>query len=272
MKHVKSLLDSPLKFTNTLHFHSDLEPVNGISANYDHSYKAGTAIFLSRLAEVGKKCGADLNKLSVPAPQLTAEKANKKAYTISIQHFITLAQMTADSTPKIIVPRLMLNLLSDVIHLRKEVSVMVAGGASQRDHDGHVYFVLVIERVREILKPLGKKEVPVASAGATTRAKNVSPAPNEILSNIFEALDLEEPTFTSTISAQSSRTPTLKASKCTYDIESALDDILVSSMLFFRDLKKIREFMCSVWDEYKRGLVDLTTASRVVSLLRFKQI
>lgn len=142
----------------------------------------------------------------------------------------------------------------------------MAGGASQGDHEGHVYFITVLERVRELLKPRAEKESIVTGNGATAKAsKN---ARNENLSNIFDALTLEEPILTSTTSTEPSRKPTQKPSKCTYDIESALDDVLISSLLFFVDLKKIREYVCSVWDEYKRGLVDLTTAARVVSLPR----
>jgi hypothetical protein len=97
----------------------------------------------------------------VADPKLTSEKENKKAYTISIKHFITLAQITASTSPNIIVPRAILYLLDDVISLRKEVSAM-AGGASQGDHEGHVYFIAVLEEVREILKPLWADDLTAA--------------------------------------------------------------------------------------------------------------
>jgi hypothetical protein len=116
----RTLDDSPSP-PSTSYWQAILEN-KGSAAYSEYRYKAGTAKFSSWLAEAGKLCGGDVNNIEVAVPRLTGQHSNKKAYTIAIGHFITLAQTVADKVPKITVPRSILNLLSDVISLRKEVS------------------------------------------------------------------------------------------------------------------------------------------------------
>jgi hypothetical protein len=99
-------------------------------------------------------------------------------------------------------------------------------GGSQEDNDSHVYFITVLEIILQILKPFAEKS-------PTSSIEEGSQPPVDPLVNIFEALDLEEPSCTSPTSSKPSRKSAQKQPKKTYDIESALDDILVSLMLFF---------------------------------------
>lgn len=87
----------------------------------------------------------------------------------------------------------------------------------------------------------------------------------QVAVNAFEILELEEPKFTAPASNKTALKSTQKQPKKCYDIESAYDGLLTSSVFFFQDLKEIREYVSTLWGEYKSGLVDLTTASMVVS-------
>lgn len=87
----------------------------------------------------------DVNNIEVPAPQSNPQGRTNKTYTIKIGHFVTLAQTIVDKDPGITVPRSILNLLSDVINLRKSVSDMVCGGTEEA-RDGHLYFIMVLEK------------------------------------------------------------------------------------------------------------------------------
>jgi hypothetical protein len=227
---------------------------------------------------VGKSCGESIDDIasvsSQPVRKIQEKKAGKKksrsmkpsptenTYTIPVRHFIELAKAIVRSTnPMIVVPIDIYNLLCDVISLRKEVSQVMGQEVTQDDGqcDGHSYFINVLERVKDILRPSTEK--------AGVKDEKRVETPDQKLGNIFEALDLEEPldmTDSSSIS-QSVQPDRKPPPKQTYDIERTHDEILMSSLFFFHDLSQIRELVRAVWMDYGQGLADLSTASLVTN-------
>jgi hypothetical protein len=101
--------------------------------------------------------------------------------------------------PPIIVPLGIYTLLGDVISLRKMVSEMIYWGAvgtsNRADDDGHIYFINVLKRVQEVLKPRVEK--------APLFTKQT--ASDQDLGNVFAALDLDEPEPATATSAKPSQ-------------------------------------------------------------------
>lgn len=162
-----------------------------------HRYKAGTAEFTSWLADAANTGGVDLKDIILPAPTGNSERkktprrqqlSTQNIYFISIRHFPDLAQTVANfENRRIIVPRGIYNLLSDIIALRKAVSEMWIQGAfgpsSSGGDDRHVCFINILKKVKEILKGRVEKTV----------VDTKFPAPNYELGNFFAALNVEEP-------------------------------------------------------------------------------
>jgi hypothetical protein len=176
-----------------------------------------------------------------------------------VRHFVEIAKVVADSTnPKIVVPTSIYTLLCDVISLRREVSRILGEPVIRDDGqvDGHIYFINVLEQVKDILRPLAEK------IGFKNALKPETS--DQKLGNIFEALTLEEPSQLEPDSSvpvteqQPNRNALLDHS---YDIEPSLNEVLFASLLFFRDFNEIRERVRTVWVDYSQGRASLIMAS-----------
>lgn len=176
-----------------------------------------------------------------------------------MRHFVEIAKVVADSTnPKIVVPTSIYTLLCDVISLRREVSRILGEPVTRDDGqvDGHIYFINVLERVKEILRPMAEK------IGFKNEVKPETS--DQKLGNIFEVLTLEEPSQLEPdnsvpVTAQQPNQNTLLDHS--YDIEPSRSDFLFASLLFFRDLNEIRELVRTVWVDYSKGRASLIMAS-----------
>lgn len=138
------------------------------------------------------------------------------------------------------IPSDMLDVLDDVISLRKECSrwlgVVERNAHSEAHNDNHQYFISVFERVKAIL---------LSSPGGadTSSATGKCQTAETSLANIFEALQIEEPQEVQTNTAPNiSKTRPKRATpaKSTYDVLSEHDEILLSSIFFFQDVNLIR--------------------------------
>lgn len=210
-----------------------------------HRYKAGTAEFTSWLADAANTGGVDLKDIILPAPTGNSERkktprrqqlSTQNIYFISIRHFPDLAQTVANfENRRIIVPRGIYNLLSDIIALRKAVSEMWIQGAfgpsSSGGDDRHVCFINILKKVKEILKGRVEKTV----------VDTKFPAPNYELGNFFAALNVEEPKLaTASVEEPVKRSQKKPEAKYELELDSGLDGIVLSSMFFFQDLRNIQ--------------------------------
>lgn len=98
-------------------------------SDLQYRYKAGTARFESWLAQVGQRCGANIEDIATTTSSeplrdkktdCKTTKPNAVNYIIPIRQFVGLAKAIAASTaPKVVVPWYISTLLVDVISLRK---------------------------------------------------------------------------------------------------------------------------------------------------------
>jgi hypothetical protein len=209
--------------------------------------------------------------------------AEPSSYTIRVQHFVKLAEAISASTiPKVVVPTSIMTLLSEVISLRKEVSELFGNTITGDDgeFEGHTYFIGVLEQVKKlyvfnfhiIVFPQINADSDISYSlqplAPEKSAKNqTEPKPKEnVLQNVFEALTLEEPPETDeSISVTSTALVVPASTQQKYDIESDHNEIIMSSLFFFRDLKYIRDYLTGLWARYVIDEMDLVTVTVVTN-------
>ena len=248
-------------------------------------YKKGTATFSTWLAETALYCGEKLadirpatdNKRRKCHDGATSRKSKAKQpqakaqekYEIPIQQYVSLAKAVAGGHG-VIVPSDILTLLDDVIVLRKEVSQWIGKTVSSHcshspdhcshsHHDGHRYFVRILEQVREILRP--RKQAPLQPRNGD-RKESVR---NQNLANTFETLHVEEPTDKvrdqRADPSTTNQTKDLQSPGKIHDVMSLHDEVLVASILFLQDIERFRHHTRSIWSEVRKGAIALETAS-----------
>lgn len=162
-------------------------------------YKTRTATFVRWLTETAPKCC----QLSDVVVGLRGSKSTKHAQKtreevpLTTNEIILLAEKIA-SKEKISIPAWVLSLLVSIIKRRAEASVAYqarsAAGDSGLKHSnrGHAYFVDVLQRAHQILSSVKVSRIERPSAAS----KAPAPAQDQSVRNMFETLDLEEPSDT----------------------------------------------------------------------------
>lgn len=161
---------------------------NFLQSSYQ-TYKEDTDFIAKWLAVKAKQCGYPADLLSPPDPPTSLPQlarpsqrlkgaARKKAknaakenlapstapdssadvpkYTIKVKDFTALAECVARFTkPVVKVPVALATVLNRAIELRQQHYTWSRGQAeSEHSNESHAYFLGVLERTREILKPL----------------------------------------------------------------------------------------------------------------------
>lgn len=257
----------------------------GLLSSY-MSYKDDTKIVATWLANNAKRCGysADLldritdpgssvasqpstrlkGKARVQAratayvkpPDATTSTSNGNAHKVSpafiieVKDFIKLAECIVNcSKPLIKVPRAMVKALDRAITLRKGVGLSSRG--SDESDDGHAHFVGVLERTKEVLKPRLPSDVTndrLTQFSAHPQTNN--PAMSENIKNMFDKLDLQEPSRDS-IDGSNAESPVAadKDQKPTYDVEhekNVVEEHFAVHCLF-KDITNIRNWIIELW-------------------------
>ena len=196
-------------------------------------------------------------------------------YLISIEDFISLAEWIVKSTKfRVDVPASFVSVLDRAITVRKRhhnwwyrKSEKEGGNSDQekKSNQSHDYFIGVLERIREILRPRMSPELrkdlivePVERASTSKK-----PAIDHMV-NLFENLAIEEPSeaflnFKPIAAGQRpNNTPQVE-----YRLNRAqdLEEVRFAVHCLFNDFNNIREYLQQVWDGYKQGAFDLVAAS-----------
>lgn len=128
---------------------------------------------------------------------------------------------------------------------------------SQASDDRHLYFIGVLEHVRDTLRPL----MPESLKNIEPETK---PADAEKLSNLFDKLGLFEPSedFLNAPDATPSA-PGEPPSAARYETERLQDfkEAFLLFQLLVQDMGKIRAVILETWSGYKMGMFDLVSAS-----------
>ncbi|KAF2652521.1 hypothetical protein K491DRAFT_781027 [Lophiostoma macrostomum CBS 122681] len=133
-----------------------------------------------------------------------------------------------------------------------------ARNATAAAEEGHAYFLGILQKVRDVLRPLCEQSHAVAEY--STSYKN----PNTSLDNIFAALTVEEP-IEAFSNAPDVTSPTRHEDQVSirYEVEP-FDDRLESYLAIgaiLRDCSKIRDALKHIWRSYAQGATSLAAAA-----------
>ncbi|KAF5011827.1 hypothetical protein FDECE_2117, partial [Fusarium decemcellulare] len=242
-------------------------------------YKKDTDSVASWLASTAKACGysPDLLNSTVSQPKVAGRlkgKARKEAkkqqipnpspqqstpkYIIAIKDFIPLAEyICACTKPVISVPVSFTETINRVIHVRAGFGAQLAeeGAVPNAKADAtHSFFVGVLEKVREVLRPRMPAETPPFE-------------PFEDSGNKFDPLHVYEPSQEFLDAPDIVRPQNAKGDSTTYEAEpqKTMEDAMMAYMLMYQDLDKIRGRISSIWLSYQDGYVDVASAAIVTN-------
>jgi len=266
------------------------------------TYKEDTKAIATWLAVNAKRCGyADdlLDRLgaansakATQAPPRLKGKARKKAqnavteasstnsasnvassepesptYIIKVKEFVSLAEyIVACTKPLVQVPTSLVKVLDRAILLRKNFGSETA--APDVSDEGHAYFRGILEQTREVLRSRSPSETvndrltkPVSDIEAADVAQS------EEIQNIFDKLDLQEPS--QEFLDSSDVVPSTRAGKKpqpNYEVETlqTQEEEYLAAHCLLEDVRHIRKFLCALWGNYREGM-DLVAVSITVN-------
>lgn len=255
-------------------------------------YKTDTDIVATWLASTAKRCGLDVGhdnqgpvkkptggrlkgkarKAAKAPPKPTPPNENSKIpkkpkYTITVKQFTSFAEHIAryDNPPvgPVEVSRGFSLALNRAISARREFGKHGVEG-SNKAAESHGFFVDVLERVRETLRPLMPKRQ------ADTRGVEKD---EKLLANRFDRLELEEQSeaFLNAPDAPKPEAPEKPTGPSAPDVEAEADleaevdldrdEIIFMFHLLVLDANCFMDVIKKTWRGYKIGLVDLVPAS-----------
>ncbi|GKT50537.1 uncharacterized protein ColSpa_10718 [Colletotrichum spaethianum] len=186
---------------------------------------------------------------------------------IAIREFVPLAHFISEKlSDPFNVPEYFASALNWVIETRRRFSSLLGGiRRFQEFHSDkkHVFFVTVLERVREAFKPhvdkfdvSGLKDAASRiSHSGTTDSKNGN-GPK----NMFDALNFYEPSQ-SFLAAPDIDRPAQALAEYVAEEDDSVTEALFIYTAFLKDLAQLQDEILELWSEYKKGSVDLAAVS-----------
>lgn len=171
-----------------------------------------------------------------------------------------LAEWIASRRPPVAVPSAFASVIDRVIKVRSNFADDITSHGLEAD-DGsnqrHSYFVSILEKVREVLRP----RMPAGVAKALSR----QPPEPEHLANMFAALKVYEPADVADSPSIPLERPTTEEAKdgVVYEAEretSIVDAISIYGMMW-ADLQRIRDRIRWIWSSYRAGVFDAAPAA-----------
>lgn len=268
-----------------------------LSGRY-RQYKADTQRIATWLASTAERCGyaltgptpgAEMNygtslvktrkqKKKAQARQLEQKAQQGQRYRIKLKDFTALANyIVGFDKPPVEVPSNLFSAFGRAIGARKRCASWFQKQAKSDDtvresNHMHRYFIGVLEKTLVALRPRcapERLEDPLMKAAQEESLSSEAPLPIE-LSNMFSALELEEPSeaiqeIPTTSKAQSPRPKPAKENGAQYEVEfeaeSLEQEMFFAAYCLFADLNDIRTHIKGLWTEYDEGKINLITAS-----------
>lgn len=162
----------------------------------------------------------------------TGPKPPSKHYDVPLSQFLPIARFLVEKG--ISVPRQWLDIGRSCIELRARAAVML-GGQRERRRGGHEHFLGVLKEIIKLLEPCANPQLS-GNSFAALQDLMLEEEPEIALSSVDGAHD-------------------------TYGIAMDREEAINRAMVFFGDIKAIREHLDSVWRDYLARKVDLITAS-----------
>ncbi|CAD6592576.1 MAG: hypothetical protein ASARMPREDX12_006252 [Alectoria sarmentosa] len=197
-------------------------------------------------------------------------------YTIKVKDFTALAEYIARFTkPVVKVPAALVKVLDRAIDLRQQHNTWSQGQAEseplvdvKESNETHAYFLGILERTREILKPRMPAEliddfVSKPSSAVTGQEKSGVQTDGQI-KNMFSNLDIQEPSQTF-LDAPDAERATDKHVGLQPDYEAekiqSLGEQYLAAHCLFQDVRNIRSFLRQLWASYRDGGLSLVAVS-----------
>lgn len=258
---------------------------NNLIASYKQ-YKKDSGTVAIWLAVTAQKCGypkellngqtdehpkssrlkGKARKLPQSEAKFGAKQTIDSKYIITVKDFITLSDWIAKSTdPSIKVPASVASVLDRAIIVRKRHQEWWNIRIDENGANiGHSYFVGTLERVREALRPKMSSDIIPDFLSQPISQRSVSTKTPKALVNLFENLEIEEPSEASLAWQPSPLTEgktSPEQSQYSVKQEVDLDEVYLAVHCLFNDLDNIRQYLQQVWQGYKDGTYDLIAAS-----------
>ncbi len=255
----------------------------------DEDYKTWLAAKAQELGysvnrEDGHNTASISGRLKGKARKQEKEKAAQTAststvhpcYVVKIKDFVPLAEFLAGySKPIVKVPLALVKALDRAIELRTQHNEYARQSTSrdnkeaQPDADAnHSYFLGVLGRVREVLRPrmaAAMAEAPRSPQHAkkSSAAASLDGREEEDITNRFKILNLEEPSQAFQDAPGASAKPQVQPPvRPSYvaEVDQSLEEKLMASFCLFEDIREIRAYVRHLWDKYRHFRLDLISA------------
>ncbi|KAK8087729.1 hypothetical protein PG997_002690 [Apiospora hydei] len=216
------------------------------------------AEILAAAEEMGRKAEAERAPPPSSSRSTNAKSNNAPSYVLQIKEFIPMAQhiVKADADPAIEVPSSLSAALSRVIWARKAFAKQMGSRADRK----HSYFVQVLERVQDALKPLLSGSDGLAMSDVKKSVEEDVEMKPKARSSIFDFLEVYEPSE-EFLNAPDVVLP--ERHDATYQVEE-LDEgeeAIFAYMALLADLAKLRAEVNTLWDRYSAKELDLAAVS-----------
>ncbi|KAM0560087.1 hypothetical protein ACHAPJ_004047 [Fusarium lateritium] len=203
-------------------------------------------------------------KAAKTKPQAQSNSSNTTAnpatkHVIRIRDFEPMAKHVADSNA-VEVPHQLAVALERVIWVRKSFAQRLGQSGARKDRRSdasHSYFVGVLEKVRDYLKPFMEAGT-FNPEDPSTKADKKS---DNAFKNMFDVLNVYTPSE-SFLNAPNVATPTPVATE-EYTVEEAdtWEDAVFAFMALLGDLDHLKQEVSSLWSKYGAGKLDLAAVS-----------
>ncbi|EEU43804.1 uncharacterized protein NECHADRAFT_30210, partial [Fusarium vanettenii 77-13-4] len=174
----------------------------------------------------------------------TPETTPVPRYIISIKDFISLAEyISASKIPALSVPEVFFDTLHRVISVRSSFSAELSRHGAKPDIESdakHSYFVGILEKVREVLKPF---KPPTASSSSDEVST---------LTNQFDALEVYEPSQDFLDAPDIARPQAAGQEAIIYEADPSptLEEAIIAFSMMCKDLAEIRDFISGIWSSF----------------------
>ena len=195
-------------------------------------------------------------------------------YTIKVKDFTTLAECIARFTkPSVEVPVGLVKVLNRAIELRQQHNSRSrdqteSKPSMEESNESHAYFLGILERTREILKPRMPSEMiqdylsqPLSGgSGQESSDTKIDGQTN----NLFDNLDIQEPSqaFLDAPNVErATNTKSIREPKYEAEKLQSLEEQYLATHCLFQDVRYIRSFLRQLWTSYKDGGLGLIAVS-----------
>ncbi|KAL8815125.1 MAG: hypothetical protein Q9223_005709 [Gallowayella weberi] len=233
----------------------------------DSSTDKNSMISSGRLKGKGRKQAkaASVSKIEQSEPSKPVETSKPK-YTLAIKDFVPLAEYIADASDSaaIKLPTAFSIALERVIWVRKSFSEKLEAAGRRFDQKSdarHSFFVAVLEKVSKTLQPLMNVNT-FNLSNLKDVVTNISVHGDQKgLSNLFEVLDVYEPSASLDSASDSVASPPCETEYAVETEENSIFEALFAMTTLMDDLSRLRIEIRECWARYEAGEMDIAAAS-----------